>query len=170
MLREMASKLSSKSVISAATGLQLPVIGLGTFQAWLFNYEEAVLVNTLNTALELGYRLIDTAFLYHNEHIIGKVLQEWFISGRLRRDDFFVTTKLPPQGANPKYVEEFIEKQLKALQLEYVDLYLVHHAIGWKHGEELHLSEGDNDNSGLQLDPTTDHVAMEGKLISIFLS
>lgn len=50
-------------------------------------------------ALETGYRHIDTAFYYRNERIIGNVLKEWFDSGKLKREDVFVTTKLPGAAA-----------------------------------------------------------------------
>lgn len=52
------------------------------------------LEKALNVALETGYRLIDTATVYENEHIIGKVLNEWFSSGKLKREDIFITTKV----------------------------------------------------------------------------
>lgn len=57
--------------------------------------DEEALKTAINTALETGYRHIDTAFYYKNEHIIGKVLKEWFDSEKLKREDVFITTKLP---------------------------------------------------------------------------
>ncbi|XP_046676360.1 aldose reductase A-like isoform X1 [Homalodisca vitripennis] len=145
----MLTNLGPRSVFTASTGLKLPVIGLGTF----LSTDESTLVKSLNAALELRYPLIDTAFLYDNEHIIGKVLKDWMDNGKLRREDIFITTKLPPQGIRVEHVKEFLEKQLKALQLEYVDLYLIHHAVGYKYDSTIMSgSEG--------LDLTTDHVAV----------
>lgn len=61
--------------------------------------DEKKLTTALNVALETGYRHIDTAFYYRNERIIGNVLKEWFDSGKLKREDIFVTTKLPGAAA-----------------------------------------------------------------------
>lgn len=52
------------------------------------------LEQALEKALEVGYRHIDTAALYNNEHVIGKVLQRWLNSGKVKRDDLFITTKV----------------------------------------------------------------------------
>lgn len=52
----------------------------------------------INLALEAGYRHIDTAPVYMNEKAIGKVLKEWIDSGRIKREELFITTKLPPPG------------------------------------------------------------------------
>lgn len=93
-------------------GYKLPAIGLGTFTVsrivCLFGFmfentlawcrqvtDEKDLTNALNVALETGYRHIDTALFYQNEHIIGKVLKTWFDSGKLKREDVWITTKLP---------------------------------------------------------------------------
>lgn len=63
--------------------------------------DEKDLETSLNAALECGYRHIDTANAYNNEHIIGRVLKKWFQSGKLNREDIFVTTKLPAGGVHP---------------------------------------------------------------------
>lgn len=87
---------------------------------------------TLNTALNLGYRHIDTAILYENEDTIGKVINKWVNDGKLKREDLFVTTKLPPMGMYQEKVESYIKASLKNLQLDYVDLYLIHSPEGIK--------------------------------------
>ncbi|KAL1509385.1 hypothetical protein ABEB36_004137 [Hypothenemus hampei] len=105
-------------------GHKLPPIGLGTFT--ITNEQE--LETALDVALETGYRHIDTALFYRNEHIIGKVLKKWFNSGKLKREDVFVTTKLP--GCQPpEKVEFYVKKSLEDLQLDYIDLYLIHSPI-----------------------------------------
>jgi diketogulonate reductase-like aldo/keto reductase len=63
----------------------------------------------LNAAFEAGYRHIDTAHVYQNEKNIGKVLKQWFASGKLKREDLFITTKLPMYGVHPDRVEFFYE-------------------------------------------------------------
>lgn len=105
----------------------------------------------MDIALEVGYRHIDTAYRYKNEHIIGKVLKRWFDSGRLKREDVFITTKLPPQGVHPDGVEEYLKTSLDALQLDYVDLYLIHFPV---------RVEEAKDRSPLLAEPLeTDHIA-----------
>uniref|UniRef100_V5GRZ6 Aldose reductase n=1 Tax=Anoplophora glabripennis TaxID=217634 RepID=V5GRZ6_ANOGL len=121
-------------------GLKMPAIGLGTAGFW----DEAALERVLNAALELGYRHIDTAYGYKNEVFIGRVLKKWFSSGKLKREDIFITTKLPLIGIHQDRVELFMKKSLENLQVEYVDLYLIHHPIGVKYfGDEDNRKEID---------------------------
>ncbi|XP_072390214.1 1,5-anhydro-D-fructose reductase-like [Diabrotica undecimpunctata] len=109
-------------------GVKIPIVGLGTWQAT--NEEE--LEAALEAALETGYRHIDTAAAYQNEHVIGKVLNRWLTSGKLKREDIFITTKLPMTHIHPDMVEPALTESLKKLQLDYVDLYLVHFPVHMK--------------------------------------
>jgi len=106
-------------------GYKFPAVGFGTFTIT----DEKDLEEALDVALETGYRHIDTAYIYENEHIIGRVLKKWFDSGKLKREDIFITTKLPANGVNPDRVEHFLQTSLKNLQLDYVDLYLIHFPV-----------------------------------------
>ncbi|KAG5885177.1 hypothetical protein JTB14_000940 [Gonioctena quinquepunctata] len=133
--------------------LKMPSIGLGTWQAT----DEPQLERALEIALECGYRHIDTAFVYRNEAVIGRVLKKWFECGKLKREDIFITTKLPSQGVHKDRVELFLKKSLDALQLEYVDLYLIHMPIASKY------SEGKNDAPSISFDET-DHIAVWKKM------
>ncbi|VDP23382.1 unnamed protein product [Onchocerca flexuosa] len=108
--------------VKLATGADLPLFGLGTWQST----DSIALTAALKTALDAGYPLIDTAYFYGNEAIIGKVLQEYFTSGKLKREDIFITTKLPYIAHKPDEVEEMVKKQLRDLQVDYIDLYLIH--------------------------------------------
>lgn len=94
------------------------------------------LKTALNSALQLGYRHIDTAYVYGNEKAIGDVLKEWISQGKLKREDLFITTKLPGQGVHPDLVEQFMKQSLEALQVDYVDLYLIHFPFFRKIDEE----------------------------------
>lgn len=81
-------------------------------------------------ALKTGYRHIDTAYAYENEAAIGKVLKNWLASKKLTREELFITTKLPVPGIHEDRVEMFMKKSLDNLQLDYIDLYLIHFPIG----------------------------------------
>ncbi|KAH7697862.1 oxidoreductase [Aphelenchoides avenae] len=111
-----------------SNGIDLPLFGYGT---WLANKPDELKVS-LRVALDAGYRLIDTAYLYSNESVIGEVLEEYFKAGKLKREDVFITSKLPPFAHKPDDVAKTVEKQLKDLRTEYVDLYLIHNGCPCK--------------------------------------
>nr|AEE62902.1 unknown [Dendroctonus ponderosae] len=133
------------------SGYKIPAVGLGTWQS----SDEKELEGALNAALENGYRHIDTAFVYQNEHIIGRVIKEWLTSGKVKREELFITTKLPMDGIATDKVEPYIKKSLESLQLDYVDLYLIHFPVA--------TSERKNPTDPFQTIPT-DHVAVWKKL------
>ncbi|XP_066247891.1 aldo-keto reductase family 1 member B1-like [Euwallacea similis] len=132
-------------------GSGIPVVGLGTWQCT----DKKELEAALNAALESGYRHIDTAFAYRNEDVIGNVINQWFSEGKLKREDLFITTKLPLEAIAPDKVEEFLKKSLKSLQLTYVDLYLIHFPVG--------IKAQDNPSLHLETIPT-DHLAVWKKM------
>lgn len=111
----------------------MPIIGYGMWQS----ENPAELEAALDAALDAGYRHFDTAFGYDNEAVVGNVLQKWFKAGKVKREDLFIVTKLPIHAVHHDRVEKFLVEELKNLQLDYVDLYLVHNpagikADGWK--------------------------------------
>jgi 2,5-diketo-D-gluconate reductase A len=101
--------------VELASGTRMPLLGLGT---WMPRGREAV--DAVARALELGYRLIDTATMYGNEAEIGAAIADDGIA----RNELFVTTKLPPENAGRERAT--IDASLDALGLDAVDLWLVH--------------------------------------------
>ncbi|CAG0883657.1 unnamed protein product [Darwinula stevensoni] len=140
--------------IKLSSGAEMPIIGLGTFMAKPEEVE-----NTLDVALEAGYRHIDTAYLYENEAAIGKTLQKWMNSGKIKREELFIVTKLPMIGNRAKDVMHFMEKSLEALELEYVDLYLVHCAFGMEKRSDKELFPQNQDGT-FALDMKTDIISV----------
>lgn len=104
------------------TGTQIPGIGLGTFGSDRFSHERVA--EAVKGAISVGYRHIDCASVYGNEDKIGKVFKEVLDSKEVKREELWVTSKL----WNDKHdrVLESCKKSLKDLQLDYLDLYLVH--------------------------------------------
>lgn len=127
--------------------------------------DEKELTSALETALELGYRHIDTAYVYENEAYIGKVLKKWLDSGKLKREELFITTKLPMVGVHEDRVELFMKKSLKNLQLDYVDLYLVHFPVGCVYDGKTATPVSEN---GIIKVEKSDHLAI-WKVLSFIL-
>ncbi|OEY19106.1 aldo/keto reductase [Corynebacterium sp. BCW_4722] len=100
-------------------GYDLPLLGLGTYQL-----DPAETETIVRTAIELGYRHIDTASLYGNEVEVGKAINGAIAAGDVTREELFVTTKL--WNDDQERVGEAYEESLRRLDLEFVDLYLVH--------------------------------------------
>ncbi|XP_050314163.1 1,5-anhydro-D-fructose reductase-like isoform X2 [Anthonomus grandis grandis] len=139
--------------VEISKGVKMPMIGYGTWNATDAELEAAV-----EAALEAGYRHIDTAYVYENEKVIGTVVKRWIDSGKLTRDDLFLVTKVPPGGNRPEGVSKYIKKSLEFLQVDYVDLYLVHVPFGFKDVEDnLHPFKEDGT---IDMDVNTDHIAI----------
>ncbi|XP_060646468.1 aldo-keto reductase family 1 member B7-like [Drosophila nasuta] len=113
--------MTSNQYLTLNNGYKMPLIGLGTWQA---SGEEVE--NAIDAALEAGYRHIDTAARYGNESAIGKVLRRWLDAGKVKREELFIVTKLPPTANAPSDVLPVITKSLADLQLDYVDMFLIH--------------------------------------------
>ncbi|XP_023939996.2 1,5-anhydro-D-fructose reductase-like [Bicyclus anynana] len=131
----------------------MPTLGLGTWQA-----SPEVIESTVYKALDLGYRHIDTAFNYNNEEAIGNAIKKWLDDGKGTRKDLFITTKLPHVGNRASDVKKFLELQLKRLQMDYVDLYLIHVPFAFLCDADT-LTPVVNANGEYQLDIDTDHVS-----------
>ncbi len=103
-------------------GARIPVIGLGTFGS--DNYDARTIANAVKTAIKMGYRHIDCASVYGNEKEIGEALQEVFAEGIVTREELWITSKV--WNDKHKQVVESCKQTLSDLQLDYLDLYLVH--------------------------------------------
>ncbi|GLJ48223.1 hypothetical protein SUGI_1018230 [Cryptomeria japonica] len=120
------------------TGNKMPVIGFGTAVP-PHQYEE--MKAAVGMALKVGYRQFDTASCYGSEGTLGAALKEAFQSGDIKREEVFVTTKLWDDEHDDPLAA--ITRSLKNLQLEYVDLYLVHWPLRLRKGHTLPLKEED---------------------------
>ena len=103
-------------------GIEIPVVGLGT---WKSSNDDAY--NAVKTALAAGYKHIDTAMIYGNEEGIGKAIKET----KIPREELFITSKLWNSDQGYEKTLEAFELTMKKLDLEYLDLYLIHWFKGY---------------------------------------
>lgn len=114
-------------------GVEMPILGFGVFQVTDLKECE----NSVLQAIEAGYRLIDTAAIYMNETAVGNAIK---ISG-VEREDLFVTTKLWVHDTGYEKTKAAFAKSLNKLQLDYLDLYLIHQPYSDVHGSWRAMEE-----------------------------
>lgn len=114
-------------------GVEMPLLGFGVFQVKDLDECE----RSVRDAIDVGYRLIDTAQSYGNEEAVGKAIK----SSGVKREDLFITTKLWIQSNGYEGTKKAFEKSLKKLQLNYLDLYLIHQPFGDVYGEWRAMEE-----------------------------
>lgn len=130
--------MSTTPAVTLNNGVEMPLLGFGVFQVPdLAECERAV-----RDALDVGYRLIDTAAAYGNEEAVGRAIK----GSGVPREELFVTTKLWIQDAGEGRTRAAFERSLARLGLDYLDLYLIHQPFGdvygaWRDMEAL-LNEG----------------------------
>ncbi len=130
----MIKNLASKKTLH--NGLEIPFVGLGVYQ--MKNPEETV--NAVRTAIETGYRSVDTAAVYGNEEEVGQGVRD---SG-VNREDLFITSKVWNADQGFDSTLSAFDESLKKLQMDYLDLYLIHWPVEgkykdtWKALERLH--------------------------------
>ena len=120
--------------IKLNNGIEMPIVGFGVYQIDEKQCQQAVL-----DAIDVGYRLIDTATAYQNERQVGDAIR---VSG-INRDELFITTKLWLNRASYEGAKIQFEQSLNSLQVDYIDLYLIHQPFGdifgaWHAMEELY--------------------------------
>ncbi|CBI37980.3 hypothetical protein VitviT2T_002989 [Vitis vinifera] len=112
--------------ITLNSGFKMPILGLGV---WRMDGKD--IRNLLINAIKIGYRHFDCAADYQNEVEVGEALAEAFQTGLVKREDLFITTKL--WNSDHGHVIEACKASLKKLQLDYLDLFLIHFPIATKH-------------------------------------
>ncbi len=124
-LNDITNRMQRSSVphFQLSNGISMPRIGLGTYLLTATHGK-----HTIKQAIDLGYRLFDTATLYGNERELGKAL----LDSKIAREDFFITTKVWNSDQGYASTLRAFDTSLKRLQLDFVDLYLIHWPVEGK--------------------------------------
>ncbi|XP_011919537.1 PREDICTED: aldo-keto reductase family 1 member C1 homolog [Cercocebus atys] len=126
---------SKHQCVKLNDGHFMPVLGFGTYAPAEVPKNKALEATKL--AIEAGFRHIDSAHLYNNEEYVGLAIRSKIADGTVKREDIFYTSKLWCNSHRPEFVRPALERSLKNLQLDYVDLYLIHFPVSVKPGEEM---------------------------------
>lgn len=118
--------ITNQPYTTLSNGIKMPLLGLGVYDMYNAEAEQAV-----SDALEIGYRLIDTASLYRNEKEVGNAIRQ----SAVNRDEIFVTTKVGNGDHGFDNTLRAFDESLKKLNVDYIDLYLVHWPIRGKRKE-----------------------------------
>lgn len=108
-------------------GHQMPIVGIDT----CFNMNKLESLHMVKEAIDVGYRLIDTAYICGNEVEVGLAVEEKIASGVVKREDLFISTKLWNTYHSKSRATEGINMALKKLNVDYIDLLLMHWPMGY---------------------------------------
>jgi diketogulonate reductase-like aldo/keto reductase len=127
--------METTPTVTLNNGVAMPILGFGVFQV----PDPAECERSVRNAIDVGYRLLDTAASYGNEEAVGHAIRNHGIN----RNELFVTTKLWIEDASYEGAKAAFERSINKLQLDYLDLYLIHQPYGdvygaWRAMEELH--------------------------------
>ncbi|GJQ77510.1 hypothetical protein Trydic_g20900 [Trypoxylus dichotomus] len=128
----------SSKIITLNNGRNMPVLGLGTYKSSPGQVHRAII-----DAIDAGYRHFDCAWFYGNEAEIGGALKEAIGTGKVKREELFITSKLWNNFHKKDKVVPMLKETLSYLKLEYIDLYLIHWPFAFKENGALWpISEG----------------------------
>jgi diketogulonate reductase-like aldo/keto reductase len=149
----------------------IPAVGFGTLIPDLLATKQAT-----ETALAVGFRHLDCAERYRNEDAVGEAMQAAFKLGTVRRDEVFVTTKLWNSNHRPERVQPAFDASRRRLQVDYIDLYLIHTPFAFQPGDDQDPRDEDGHviyDSGVTLLETwraLEHLVDDGQCKAIGLS
>ncbi|XP_067907182.1 aldo-keto reductase family 1 member D1-like isoform X2 [Heterodontus francisci] len=118
-------------------GNHIPIIGLGTFSTPRITAKDAC-YHAMKVAIDVGYRHFDGAWIYGNEDEIGKAIEEKMADGTVRRDEIYYCGKLWNTCHPPEMVRPALEKSLKRLKFDYIDLYIIELPLAFKPGDVIY--------------------------------
>ncbi|WP_121613048.1 aldo/keto reductase [Mesobacillus foraminis] len=120
-----------QDTVTLNNGIKMPWFGLGVFKV----EEGSEVIHSVRTAIKNGYRLIDTAAVYQNEEGVGKGIREGMKEAGITREDLFITSKVWNSDLGYESTLAAYETSLKKLDLDYLDLYLIHWPVKGKYKE-----------------------------------
>ncbi|GMS89445.1 hypothetical protein PENTCL1PPCAC_11620 [Pristionchus entomophagus] len=141
---------------------RMPIIGVGTYQV----QAQSVLHETIDEAFKLGYRFIDTAQIYRNEAVLGRILPGLLKKHSLKREDIFITSKVSPANQGKGKTSKSVVKSLQDLSTPYIDLVLIH----WPGTSRLKSNHKDNAKFRAETYAELEQLMDQGKIRSIGVS
>jgi len=134
------------------------------FSVFSFQSKPEEVIQAVEHAIDIGYKHFDCAYIYGNEKEIGTALRNKITNGTVKREDLFITSKLWNTFHRPDLVESAIKETLANLNVDYLDLYLIHWPVGYKEGDSLFPTNKDGTTAFSDVDYVDTWKAMEDVL------